>query len=217
MKKKLNILCVIVMLVLTYSVIDAAYYVGTGFKAGIELGSNKRLAKVKKQELMHLQVVSVLPKHMSNILSDSIYNAKTGKYIPVSYGQLAISVDTHPSMVVRIMSALASLTDFIVTIWAVVLFIRIIIAINKSDIFNWRNVRRIRRLGIMLIIGFSCTLFVTLLTAYSVKEVFASDNYSLYMTDMVKITSLVLGITAFIVAEVFAIGLKMKEDQDLTI
>lgn len=69
----------------------------------------------------------------------------------------------------------------------------------------------------MLIIGFSCTLFVTLLTAYSVKEVFASDNYSLYMTDMVKITSLVLGITAFIVAEVFAIGLKMKEDQDLTI
>ena len=217
MKKKLNILCVIVMLVLGYSVIDAAYYVGTGFKAGIELGTNKKLAMAKKQELMHLQVISLMPKHMSNILSDSIYNAKTGKYLPASYGQLAVSVDTHPSITVRVMSALAGLTDFITTVWAVVLFIRIIIAINKSDIFNWRNVRRIRRLGIMLIIGFGCTLFMALLTAYSVGKVFDSSNYSLYVTDMVKITSLVLGITALIVAEVFAIGLKMKEDQDLTI
>ncbi len=34
---------------------------------------------------------------------------------------------------------------------------------------------------------------------------------------MVHITALVLGITPLFVAEVFAIGLKMKEEQDLTI
>ena len=34
---------------------------------------------------------------------------------------------------------------------------------------------------------------------------------------MVSTTMLVLGLSALIVAEVFAIGLKMKEEQDLTI
>lgn len=39
----------------------------------------------------------------------------------------------------------------------------------------------------------------------------------LALSDMVVITTLVPGLTAMIVAEVFSIGLKMKEEQDLTI
>ena len=37
------------------------------------------------------------------------------------------------------------------------------------------------------------------------------------LSDMVNTTTLVLGISTLIVAEVFAIGLKMKEEQELTI
>ena len=48
-------------------------------------------------------------------------------------------------------------------------------------------------------------------------KVFSVTGYSLSMADMVHITSLVLGLSALIVAEVFAIGLRMKEEQDLTI
>ena len=102
-------------------------------------------------------------------------------------------------------------------VWAVVLFIRLIVSINKSDIFNWKNVRRLRRLGVLLIIGFVCTFLLAFLSFHNVEKVFSVTGYSLSMADMVHITSLVLGISALIVAEVFAIGLKMKEEQDLTI
>ena len=71
--------------------------------------------------------------------------------------------------------------------------------------------------GLLLIISFACTFFTAFLSFYNVGKVFSVTGYSLSMADMVHITSLVLGLSALIVAEVFAIGLRMKEEQDLTI
>jgi len=102
-------------------------------------------------------------------------------------------------------------------VWALVLFIRIVVAVNRSDIFNWRNVRRLRRLGILLIVGFVCVLLPEYLSLCSLREVFSLEAYDLTLSDSVKVTNLLLGLIALIVAEIFAIGLKMKEEQDLTI
>ncbi|WP_373825022.1 DUF2975 domain-containing protein, partial [Bacteroides heparinolyticus] len=96
-------------------------------------------------------------------------------------------------------------------------FIRLIISINKSDIFNWRNVRRLRRLGVVLILGFCSVLAGAYMDLVSVREVFSLRGYDLSLSEMANVTTLVLGLCALIVGEVFAIGLKMKEEQDLTI
>lgn len=216
MKRKLNFLCVIVMLVLSYSVLEVVYFLSLGFKTGIELGMNS--SNVQREELMHLETLHLLPKDMSNsLLKDSILNEKSGQYVPVSYDEMIVSVNAKPSFLVKSISVLAVLGDFVTVIWAVVLFIRIIIAINKSEIFNWRNVRRLRRLGVLLIIGFACSFLKSLLTVYNVGKVLSLANYSLSIADMVHTTSLVLGLSALIVAEVFAIGLRIKEEQELTI
>ena len=205
MKRRLNILCVIVLLVLGYSVLETTYYVGLGIKAGIEKGFDSKIdAKV--------------PKDLGgDILIDSVYNEKTGEYVPAAYGQMIVSVNTQPSVLSRIVSLLILILNYVAIVWAVVLFIRLIVSINKSDIFNWKNVRRLRRLGVLLIIGFVCTFLLAFLSFHNVEKVFSVTGYSLSMADMVHITSLVLGISALIVAEVFAIGLKMKEEQELTI
>ena len=100
---------------------------------------------------------------------------------------------------------------------AIVLFVRLIISINKSDIFNWKNVRRLRRLGLALIISFCCSFSVAYITLYNVGEVFSLRGYTLELSGILSGTMLVLGLCSLIVGEVFAIGLKMKEEQDLTI
>ena len=64
---------------------------------------------------------------------------------------------------------------------------------------------------------FRSAAYYWFLSFHNVEKVFSVTGYSLSMADMVHITSLVLGISALIVAEVFAIGLKMKEEQELTI
>lgn len=218
MKRRLNILCVIVLLVLGYSVLEMTYYVGMGIKLGLEKGFDKEVNIKEKEEMSNLQVVQLIPENLGDaLLIDSVYNEKSGQYVPASYGQMVVSVDTRPGILSRIISFLLLLADYVVIVWAVVLFIRLIVTINKSDIFNWKNVRRLRRLGILLIISFCCTFLSAFLTVHNVEKVFAVQGYSLSMTDMVHITSLVLGLSALIVAEVFAIGLRMKEEQDLTI
>lgn len=72
-------------------------------------------------------------------------------------------------------------------------------------------------LGAALIISFCTALLPAYLTFRSVGNVFSVHGYELHLSDTVNTTTLVLGISTLIVAEVFAIGLKMKEEQDLTI
>ena len=218
MKRRSNILCVIVLLVLGYSVLETTYYVGLGIKAGIEKGFDSKIDAKAKEEISNVQVVQLVPKDLGgDILIDSVYNEKTGEYVPAAYGQMIVSVNTQPSVLSRIVSLLILILNYVAIVWAVVLFIRLIVSINKSDIFNWKNVRRLRRLGILLIVGFVCTFLLAFLSFHNVEKVFSVTGYSLSMADMVHITSLVLGISALIGAEVFAIGLKMKEEQELTI
>lgn len=218
MKRRLNVLCLIVLLVLGYSIVEMTYYVGMGIKTGLQRGFNEEVSLQEKKEIANLQLVYLMPENFDgDILSDSVYNVKSGEYVSASFGQLAVSVDTKPSVLSRIVTILLVIADYVAIIWALVLFVRLIIAINRSDIFNWKNVRRLRRLGVMLIVSFGCALSIALLSLYNVKKVFAMSGYSLTMGEMVQITSLVLGLSALIVAEVFAIGLKMKEEQELTI
>lgn len=102
-------------------------------------------------------------------------------------------------------------------IFSVVFFAKLIIAINKSRIFDWKNVRRLRWLGAILILNFICSAFPAYISAYELSGVFSISGYSVNLSGLVSKLTLVLGLVALIVGEVFAIGLKMKEEQDLTI
>ena len=221
MKRRLNILCVIVMLVLSYSVLEAGYYFFIGAKAGVEAVADKKPDISAQKDIMNMKYISLVPESFSvsdgALFRDSVFNEKSGEHVPVTYASMLVSVDSHPAMWEIVTEKVLTFLQMGMYIWAIVLFIRLIISINKSDIFNWKNVRRLRRLGIALIIGFSCSLVTTYLTFRSVEEVFSIQGYDLVISDIVSSTTLVLGLSALIVGEVFAIGLKMKEEQDLTI
>lgn len=229
MKRRLNILCVIVMLVLSYSVIESLYYMGVGVsvgvKAGLEIaedmkntGSNRH---TRAHELANMKYVALIPHAIAGkggeLLNDSICNKKTGKFVPAMHSTMAIGIETQEGVISKVLSGLAQLLQMVAIVWAIVLFIKIIVAINRSNIFNWRNVRYLRRMGLLLVISFGCSLLSEYLSLYNLREVLSLPSYDLILSDMVSTTTLVLGLSALIVAEVFAIGLKMKEEQDLTI
>lgn len=138
-------------------------------------------------------------------------------YVPAAYSSLMVSVDSHDSVGKVVAKYLLIYLHLGFSLWAVVLFIRLIISINKSDIFNWRNVRRLRRLGMALVVSFCCTFASSYLDFIGIDTVFSLHGYELSLSELVSTTTLVLGLCSLIVGEVFAIGLKMKEEQDLTI
>lgn len=222
MKRRLNILCLVVMLVLSYSVLEAGYHIFLGAKmgaqTGMELGKEGSDMAAYK-ELMNLKVVKLIPSSMESLdfFRDSLYNEKSKSYVPAVYSSMMISVDSHDSAGKTVVKYLLVYLHLGFSLWAVVLFIRLIISINKSDIFNWRNVRRLRRLGMALVVSFCCTFASAYLDFVGIGAVFSLHGYELSLSELVSTTTLVLGLCSLIVGEVFAIGLKMKEEQDLTI
>lgn len=207
MKRRLNILCLVVMLVLSYSVLEQGYYIFLGAKMGAQTGLE--LGKKGSDIAAY--------KELFDFFRDSVYNEKSRSYVPAAYSSLMVSVDSHDSVGKVVAKYLLIYLHLGFSLWAVVLFIRLIISINKSDIFNWRNVRRLRRLGMALVVSFCCTFASSYLDFIGIDTVFSLHGYELSLSELVSTTTLVLGLCSLIVGEVFAIGLKMKEEQDLTI
>jgi hypothetical protein len=56
-----------------------------------------------------------------------------------------------------------------------------------------------------------------IISNYELADAFALKGYSMHLSELLSITTLVLGIISFIIAEVFAIGLRLQEEQELTI
>ncbi len=229
MKKRLNILCVLVLLVLGWSVIEAGYYLVMGASLGVKTGYAAAEAEAEKRQtdaeklarLAQMQSVHLVPDFFAgqdlDFLSDSVYNEKSGSSVPASYLQLAVCVDRAKSPGMSAFLGLLGILSLAFCIWALVLFVRLVVAINRSDIFIWRNVRRLRLLGLALLLGYGCSLLSAWLSLRGLEKVFALEGYELSMSGEVGSTALVLGLCSLIVGEVFAIGLRLREDQELTI
>ena len=227
MKRRLNILCAIVLLVMGWSVGMSLYYMGLGMTKGVQMGMDAAQEIVeegnsaKLDEVNNMRTVSLFPKFLGGsegeLFTDSIRNEKTGRYVPMAYSNLMVSVPVDTPAWQKVASTVMGFLVLVANVWALVLFIRIVVSVNRSDIFNWRNVRRLRRLGILLIVGFVCVLLPEYMALCNLREAFALEAYDLALPDSAKVTNLLLGLISLIVAEAFAIGLKMKEEQDLTI
>lgn len=220
MKRRLNILCLVVMLVLSYSVLEQGYYIFLGAKMGAQTGlelGKKGSDIAAYKELMNLKVVNLIPSSMESFdfFRDSVYNEKSRSYVPAAYSSLMVSVDSHDSVGKVVAKYLLIYLHLGFSLWAVVLFIRLIISINKSDIFNWRNVRRLR-------------IFVYALI--SVSLLFELQQWGIYhdLASQVQLEGYEVLPYSFkyawfnymllaLFTEIFAIGVKIKEEQDLTV
>ena len=231
MKKRLNILCAVVLLLMGWSVLEMGYYmmVGatTGFKAGWEYAKqqkeNPQAAKTPAMEtigqLQYMEHVHLSPRtfDMEHWLADSVYNAKTQQYVPAMYAELMVSVPREESAAMQAAGTLLGLLKLAASIWAIVLFIRWVVAVNRADIFTWRNVRRLRLMGVLMLVSCAATWLMEYLMLHDLEQAFALPGYELSLAGTVSLSVLLLGLCSLIVAEVFAIGLRMKEEQDLTI
>lgn len=95
---------------------------------------------------------------------------------------------------------------FFVAIASFVSFVRFILNVNRDKVFVWNNVPLLRWAGWGLLASDAWLIVSGLLSQESAAQIC-----------MEKSMGVIMGVFLLIVAEVFAIGLKLKEDQDLTI
>lgn len=95
---------------------------------------------------------------------------------------------------------------FYLIIRSLVSMVRFILNVNRDKVFVWNNVTLLRWAGWGMVIPNVIAIVYDLLNSVPVRQVYVEDSYSI-----------LFGIFCLIMAEVFAIGLKLKEEQDLTI
>ena len=91
---------------------------------------------------------------------------------------------------------------------ATVSFIRFILNVNRDKVFIWENVRLLRWTGWGFLIVILCMSVHDLIVHIPLEKIYH---------DYAPMSDLTFGVFCLIVAEVFAIGLKLKEEHDLTI
>ena len=218
MKKRLNFITLLIGVAIGIIIMDSevvslmkASFLD-GFNEGQENGSEiKESGRVSNKTLI-LSLESI-----DNAMPSELLNKKTGDTMPARINRAMVKVPmetvTGLNLFWEFILAFFSFAGIIMIIYN---FIRIIIAVNKSVIFEWINVKRLRRIGIGFLIMFIITAFLAVSQNSSVLEVVDIENYKI-INSLYDGIVLMLGMISFLVAEIFALGLKLREEQDLTI
>ena len=106
----------------------------------------------------------------------------------------------------NIIEGLVVFASFLVYIYAIACYVRFILNVNHGEVFTWTNVDLLKTVG-------WCIVVTTTVMCTSMSF----DNIDLLDTWSDAISIITDGIFILIMAEVFSIGLKLKEEQDLTI
>lgn len=157
MKKKLNVFCVLMLVLMALQVIMS-----------VVLNFNE-----------HVQA-----------FNEGWQEGRNGDY--VSFGGLLIVI--------------LGVACFYLIIRSLVSLVRFILNVNRDKVFVWQNVALLRWAGWGLLIPYIIIIVSELLNHVPIRQIYIEDS-----------DSLIFGVFCLIMAEVFAIGLKLKEEQDLTI
>jgi len=151
---------------------------------------------------------------------DSLFNEKTGKWMLASTEEVVVYIHEDEikdlnvdGILVKILFVIIALTG---SYLLVVNFIKLLISVNRSVIFDWINVRRLRKIGTGLILVFIADSLISIYESVLAIGYIKITNYSILMETFSE-NLLIEGMIAFIFAEIFAVGLRLKEEQDLTI
>lgn len=225
MKRRLNLLCILIFLVLGGMLFKIGYDFGFGIYTGLQIAKENmtELKEIKKKGKQPVAFISNEFREVDLIPSramykpDSIRNEMTGRIIPIMYVRAMVDTGNKISIWGYVVQGILILLSSVSIVAALIFFIKLIVSINRMVIFDWINVRRLRKIGYALLIFFLCPFIPQLVSYFNVIDNIKLENYVLMPTLDMNASNLFLALGCLVVAEIFAIGLKMKEEQELTI
>lgn len=219
-KTSINLLCILIIGILTASVIMPAYYIGAslgkGFKTGLEIAE-----KQKSAEGIDFQTVEFYLEPEANMLinpQDSV-TFDDGRTYPMIVQHASVVVDSEsvprwPQWTWLVCYVLT----LVICILLIVEFIKFVININKGEVFVTRNVTLLRRFALYLIVIASLNVVSgisqeILLSTLNLRL----EGYAIGAYWMIPWSNLLLGLLALLIAQVWSRGIALEEEQQLTV
>ena len=221
MKKQLNLICVLIFFFVGLSLVPTIYSMGNAFVDGFKVGmsqveeAHKQGATNITTEIMSPLALNLWPKSLA-ATSDKVFNQKDQEWYPASHIKTLVWAKTKDTGFTQFGSVLVLIGLFFI-VKAITQFYKLINAINHEVIFDWVNVRRLNCIGRNLLISFVLTQAYMLMNYWAAARLFELEGYEHNFWCDFQSMTLIMGLIALLVGRIFAIGLKMKEEQELTI
>ncbi len=215
MKKKLNLFCALIFVAIVCDLLAMSNAAVTGFSAGMKQGMEKRA--IHETSLSNYCNISLLPVEINEANAVTMTGNSSGESREAWPTQLIVPMKEHVSPFVAMFKLLYTLALAVVGVAALVAFIIFVRNINKSIIFSRRNISLLRVMGWCLVAAGAIASADGCYDTYIAQQVFSLEGYVVDYSSAVNITSIIFGLFSLVMAEAFAIGLKMKEEQELTI
>lgn len=218
-KYKINTLCILVISILLASIsLPLVFSISsfmTGFKYGYDSASEATPAVVQNA----IVDVALVAEPSQFIATTDSLTFDDGHSYPqiMKRTQLLVPGEKVPIWTTWF-TVFCSILIIILFVYLVIEFIKFVININKNKIFIQDNIKRLRRFSF-------CLLLIALFQIASgiVEDISLSSlnlslaGYQLTAFWMIPWSNMLLGCLSLLMAQIWSIGLKLKEDQALTI
>lgn len=193
--------------------------ISTAYKEGYESARKfpEQPSKTQDKEYLSRHDIFIRKKGGDVAIIDSVYNTKTNSYVPTDVQKVQISISENENPGYGIAIGIMGFLLLPLLLAVIILFLKLIADIQSALIFTKANVLRLRWIGVcLLLIGVIYTIgnYMELVFVRSAVEI---SGYEITGEGMIEFPSLINAMIAFLAAEIFAIGLRLKEEQELTI
>lgn len=215
MKKRLNILCIIIFVVLAAQVIGTTQLAFTGLSVGFKAGYFD--AEEDEDQVYDFYSVKVYPEVMNDRTAATLTDYKTKRQYKVWPSTMIVKGGCEIAPPAILTMGACGLATIVATVIGLLAFIKFVRNINRNEIFSSSTIGHLRRLGWCFVVSSVALTSGHVIEAVYLQKTFSLSGYAINHEDFVSFEGLLFAIFTFIIAEAFAIAKKMKEEQELTI
>lgn len=228
MKKKFNLYCGLLIVAIVFGVglnmFKMGYQMYQGGKAGYNMAKKERQMGVNRdpmegvRRIYKMAPVEMMPKgeYLMGLNSgDSIVNLKTGEKMPM----MTVMGIVMPENGINRMGVLQGISYLNIALVIVffVAFIKLVISVNKGRIFEKSTETQLAWGGWSVFAMYLTGWVVELYNYFVNMQEFEFEAYDLTIIQMPDIALLYSAFGMLLFGQIFKIGRKMKEEQELTI
>ncbi len=221
-KNRIAFLSVLAGLVYVFMICSRFFSASESFLLGWYMGSDETQIETQDGvfDAKHIYDLDVkprgsvldFPEHVSGP-GDTLYHAR------ISSMKVATTTDSDAPGEIVVYQVIIGFIVFFAFLLYVILpfrFFKLLSQLKQKDVFNRWNIRCIRQIGWILILLYFLECCVSLLDNKINQVLFEFSDYtiSVYLADSFL---LLVGVVILLAGEIFARGLSLKEEQQLTI
>lgn len=208
---------IVILSSLVQPLYDFGYSFGQGLRAGIEATETNTTTILDNHSVLSVEFSSKTDKIISNPDKLTLLNTDEDLNFIIEQGLIYVSDDCIPIWI-SLLETILYLTMMVVFIILIVKFVKFINNINKNKVFEKINVKLLKQMGLILLSMSIIQIVLVFSSKYIVSTLLLEiEGYSISSSIDFPWTVTLIGLVALLMAQVWAKGIQMREEQELTI